>query len=250
MTWYRRRLALRSAGARWVTLASLAGVALACTSAPAAEESVGTDSSEGRAASRADSLDGVLGTENNEADNGEENSAADDPAENRAIMVLPAGVERLGIDRFLRERRTLMVRYLPLEDKFANVHQAFVHKHVLDREASTSLRRELAENPRLTHWLFLHGCLTVQEVLADPQRPLLLNEQKGVIAHYGRTLTFMGGVLDDLAGDEKYKDFFRRLYGMLAKRYLYRELRNRGEVREPAEAGKSRPTAPSGTIGD
>jgi hypothetical protein len=154
-------------------------------------------------------------------------SVADDRIPDRLVLVLPDQVERIDIDRFVRQRRSMMVRHLPLEEKFENVHRPFGHALVVEKDVEASMMRDMQANPQLAHWLFLHGALTLQESLADNARPLLLEEQKALIAHFGRTLGFLARSLDQREEGERYKIFLRKLYVNLAGRHLYREVRPR-----------------------
>lgn len=191
----------------------------------------GDDGPESAGAPKRRLMDTVIGDEEDEEEDTESSAPNARPnttaQPDRLVMVLPGSVERITIDRFLRERRTFMVRFLPLEPKFAPLHDAFAHKNIVDDETTEALRQEILQNPQLGHWLFLHGSLVVQDVLADPERPLLLEQQKGAIAHFGRTLTFLARTLDDYQGEGRYQDFVRRLYVTLSRRYLYRDLRKR-----------------------
>jgi hypothetical protein len=148
-------------------------------------------------------------------------------------LTLPASVERIVVDRFLRDRRTLMVKFLPLEPAFKELHVAFMPRNTLSRDVEGELRRSVLENRQRSHWLFLHGALELQETLANVSRPLLIEEQKAVLAHYGRTLLFLAKTLDSAQepgasrAPGRYTLFFRQLYKALSARYLYRELKER-----------------------
>lgn len=153
-----------------------------------------------------------------------ENKDADiDPAQ----LDLPSEIERIDIDRFFRERRTLYVNFLPLDQKFAEIHRLFGHQLVRDKEADLSLRAQLGKDLRITHWIFVFGALELHERLSDPQKTLLLEEQKAIIAHYMRTLNFIAKFMDENLKTKRYQMFLTRLYKSLAGRHLYRNVRER-----------------------
>jgi hypothetical protein len=167
------------------------------------------------------------GDTDNETNQSEANSIEDIDA---AQLDLPTEIERIDIDRFYRERRTLYVNFLPLDPKFAQIHALFAHQIVRDKEADISLHAKLGKDLRLSHWIFIFGILELNERLSDPEKTLLLEDQKAVIAHYMRTLSFMAKFLDEKIETKKYQVFLTRVYKTLAARHLYRTVRGREKV--------------------
>jgi hypothetical protein len=173
-------------------------------------------------------------SQGNEGNNGsnQSDSATVEEVEDidAAQLDLPTEIERIDIDRFYRERRTLYVNFLPLDPKFAQIHALFGHQLVRHKEADISLRAQLGKDLRLSHWLFIVGILELQEKLSDPEKTLLLEEQKAVIAHYMRTLTFTAKFLDEKIETKRYQVLLTRVYKSLAARHLYRNVRGREKV--------------------
>jgi hypothetical protein len=119
------------------------------------------------------------------------------------------------------------VRFLPLDQKFTQVHALFGHLLVRDKETDVSLRAQLGKDLQQTHWIFIFGTLDLYEKLSDPEKTLLLEEQKAVMAHSMRTLTFIAKVLDEKSPTQRYQAFLTRVYKSLASRHLYRNVRGK-----------------------
>jgi hypothetical protein len=101
---------------------------------------------------------------------------------------------------------------------------------VRDKEVNTSLRAQLGKDLRLSHWIYIFGILELNERLSDREKMLLLEDQKAVIAHYMRTLTFMAKFLDENIQTQRYQVFLTRVYKSLAARHLYRNVRGREKI--------------------
>jgi hypothetical protein len=148
-------------------------------------------------------------------------------ADSAELLALPEFFERIDLDKFLRKRRTLFVKYLPLDKKFHEVNELFGVGSVLDREAEENLKSWVFEDERRAHWVFLQGWLIALEKLGDRERPMLREQQKSLIVQYTKSLGFIAACLDEKTKNVRYKNFVKRVYRTLASRYLYREVRDR-----------------------
>jgi hypothetical protein len=202
----------------------------ACTSTSSRQSSEERGDAKGAAASDGDT-NGSVDSQDNES-NTETNESSNDSFEDidAAQLDLPTEIERIDIDRFYRERRTLYVNFLPLDPKFAEIHALFGHQLVRDKEVNTSLRAQLGKDLRLSHWIYIFGILELNERLSDREKMLLLDDQKAVIAHYMRTLTFIAKFLDENIQTQRYQAFLTRVYKSLAARHLYRNVRGREKI--------------------
>lgn len=178
-------------------------------------------------------MDPLLGDLESDEDGSEEDmdleeessDVASDPEIGR--LLLPEYIERIDIDRFLRDRRGLMLRYFPIQPKYDEIYRAFAPGLVLDRAVERTLSASIDENKAKWHWIFLTGVLTLHEDLANQSRSSLLDQRKALVAQHGRALLFLAKELDRSLQTTQYQDFFRRLYRLVSERNLYRKVEPR-----------------------
>lgn len=144
-----------------------------------------------------------------------------------AELDLPAELERVDIDRFLRDRRTLTALFDPLDAKYRSHLALFEPDMRLSPDVIRELKLKIWDALAQHHWVFIEGLYQFQTDLAEASRAGLRQKKKRIIVHHVKALTFLGQALDERMGDSRYLSIVRNLYRMMADRHLMRPLRDR-----------------------